>query len=107
MGVGSSAARGTMPGGDAGSMGHGSLEGGATELTMQREQSTLRCLCLAVSFLLPRPTLAQEAQREVPIAGERPRLRAGALSADFELDGKTNGQGWRAATDSIANLITI
>ena len=37
----------------------------------------------------------------------RPTLQAGVLPPDFRLDGSLNEPAWWAATDSIANLITI
>jgi len=41
-----------------------------------------------------------------PLA-ERPRLRAGALPPDFRLDGHLSEPAWRAATDSIADLVMV
>lgn len=72
---------------------------------MQSERPIPWCFSLAIFFLLAGQTLAQE--EDHVIVGERPTLRASALSPDFKFDGKMNGPAWWAATDSIANLITI
>jgi hypothetical protein len=68
---------------------------------------------LAIFFLLAGQTLAQDEEEE-PVAGERPTLRVSSLSPDFRFDGNMNGPAtkgafgpWGAATDSIADLITI
>lgn len=96
-----------------------------------------RCFLLAFSLLLAGPALAQVEEKDKnteeieqieekdelkeedkeeeeeededkdEIVGERPTLRAGTLTPDFRFDGMMNEPAWWAATDSIANLITI
>jgi len=41
------------------------------------------------------------------VVGEAPTLHVGVLTDTFRFDGKMNEPAWWAATDSIANLITI
>jgi hypothetical protein len=53
------------------------------------------------------PTVDAEEEEAGPIAGIKPTLRVGALSPDFEFNGMMDGRASWAATDSIANLITI
>lgn len=52
------------------------------------------------------PTADLEGE-EMPVAGIRPTLRAGALTPDFKFEGATDGQSWWADADAISNLITI
>jgi hypothetical protein len=74
---------------------------------MKTEKPIPWCFTLAIFFLLAGQTLALAQEEDHVIVGERPTLRASALSPDFIFDGKMNGPAWWAATDSIANLITI
>jgi len=53
------------------------------------------------------PTVDAAEEEAGPIAGIKPTLRVGALSPEFEFDGMMDGRALWAATDSIANLITI
>ncbi|MCI0694769.1 carbohydrate binding family 9 domain-containing protein [candidate division KSB1 bacterium] len=52
------------------------------------------------------PTADPEGE-EMPVAGIRPTLRAGALSSDFRFNGAMDGQAWWDGADAISNLITI
>ena len=71
---------------------------------MRGDRSAVWCLSVAVSFLLAGRTLAQEDDSSPDAVAT---LRAGALPADFEFDGKMHEPAWWAATDSIADLITV
>lgn len=56
------------------------------------------------------PDAAPDVQRqeeEEPDAGERPALRIGALSEQFEFDGILADAAWLNAPDSISNLVTL
>jgi hypothetical protein len=50
----------------------------------------------------------EEEGTEVEVmAGSRPVLRAGTVGLDFRFDGNILAFEWRAATDSVADLIII
>ncbi len=53
------------------------------------------------------PTVEGREEDEEPEAGAKRALRVGALTAEFKFDGIVNGPVWWAASDSIADLVTI
>ena len=73
---------------------------------MRSARCILWCVSLILFFLGAGQAQAQEEEEEDPPT-DKPTLHISALTPEFRFDGRTDDQAWWAATDSIANLITI
>ena len=74
---------------------------------IQRDRTWLGSLCFSIFLLHASLGLAQEGGAEQPARRGKPTLRANPLPADFDFTGKAAGTSWWAASDSIADLVTI